>query len=614
MQESKMGGPVARVFAAAATAVALSLAGIRGQTLGTIKNYRVAEPYESPHESQTKSLLEGAKARSLSNSVWLLTDVTVTTFRLTGEPDLIVNAPQCVFNQVSHAASSAGPLHAQMADGSFSIEGEGFFWQQTNSSLIISNRVHTTVHPKALAPETGKPAGAPTDKQVQPMEIFSRSFDYTNSSGLAVYRGGVQVVGTNLNITSQELTVDLPMADRQVRRITAERNVIIDYTNVTAVRATGEQAVYGTDTGLIRITGSPTWRADERQGRADELVIDQTNRIFEANGNAWLKMPGQKGGTFSFLSSSNVPAAGPSGGTNRSIEVWSRSYEFRTNWAVFRENVRLEDLSDNQVRGKMSCEWMKASFSGSNELQNLIATTNVVIEGDERRMTGGRAVYTGTNGWLELTERPAWKAGPREGHGDLVRVLTQGEEMLVRGNAFLRLPANELGSPQAAGAPATPKKATAPSVPQYAEINSREYTLRPEIARFEGTVRVKHPQMDWVCDHLTVRSLVENGKVLFAEGGVVFDLAGDKGQKVHGTGENVVYTNSVADSVTNDVIYLRGTPAWLETTNVVINNKLITLDRAKNLITAPGGDYKIKGTGRDTDTNMFRLPKSGVKK
>ena len=593
---------------------AIGVAETLGQTFGEIKDYRVAERYEPPHETQIKSLLEGAKARRIAEGLWLLTDARVTTFRFTGEPDLLVKTPQCFFNQTSNTASSPGPLHAQMADGSFSIEGVGFQWRQTNSSLIISNQVHTVVRPKMLGPDSNQ-RGQDMAAMPQTLEIFSHSFDYTNNPGVAVYREAVRVAGTNLSLTSQELMVDLPMNDRQVRSITAEHNVVIDYTNANWLHATGDHAVYETGTGLIRVTGNPVWQVDQREGRGDELVVDRTNRIFQANGHAWLKLPDQNAGTFSFLSASNAQPTGSTGPTNRSIEVTSSTYELRTNSAVFRQNVRVSDLLGDQVRGKMSSGIMQAFFSGSNELQSLVAETNVVISEDEKQMTGGKAVYSATNGWLELTDHPAWKAGTREGNGDLLRVMTQHDEMQVLGNAHLRLAASELGTTEAFGqTSSSPKKDKAgPREAQYANINCREYTLRPELGIFEGGVHATHPQMDWVCDRLTVRSLSDNCKILLADGGVVFDLTDDRGQKVHGKGDTVYYTNSVTGTITNEMFYLRGNPAVLINTNATVHNSVITLDRRNNLITTPGGDYSITGTAA-ADTNMFKLPKGAVKK
>src|SRR6516164_1020452 len=99
--------------AAFAVVLAMNAEKTQGQTFGEIKDYRVAERYDPPHETQIQSLLEGARARRIADALWLLTDAKVTTFRLTGEPDLKVRAPQCFFNQTSHIASSGGPLQAQ---------------------------------------------------------------------------------------------------------------------------------------------------------------------------------------------------------------------------------------------------------------------------------------------------------------------------------------------------------------------------------------------------------------------------------------------------------------------------------------------------------------------
>jgi lipopolysaccharide export system protein LptA len=587
-----------------------------GQNFLETKNFRVAEPYDPPHETQTKSLLEGAKARRLPDGKWFITDATLHTFRVTGEQDLVAKAPECLYSPVTHTANSDGPLHAQMADGSFSIEGKGFEAQQTNSTLRISNQVHTVVQPKMIGPEAKKTETPDAQLAGEGMEIFSRSFDYTNGVGVATYRDNVHVVGTNLDMTSRVLTVELPSEERKVKNIIAEQQVVINYTNENSIHATGERAVYATDKGLITLTGHPTWRVDQREGRGDELVIDRTNRIFQANGNAWLRSPSQSSGTFSFLSTSNSVATTKAQSTNEVIEVRSRAYEFRTNSAFFQDDVRLSDFLEGQLRGTITCGRLTAHSSGSNELHYMLAENNVVIQSATNRLTGGRAVYTGTNGWLDLTEEPAWSSGNRNGRGRLVRVVTQTDAMRVLGDAYLRLPAGELGDPQAFAAQPAPRKSAAkPGVTNFAEITCENYTLQSETAQFEGKVHVSHPQMNWVSDRMKVQSLPEGGKRLDAEGKVIFDLLDDRGQTVHGVGDTVVYTNTVTDAITNDIIYLRGKPAMLETTNLIAHNDLITLDRARNVMTAPGAQYKIKGkTQQEAKTNSFKLQKGGIKK
>src|SRR6516165_3858418 len=120
------------------------------------QGFQAADYYGSPHETQMKSFLKGAQARPLDNGLLLLIEALLKTFRETGEHELTVRAPECFYDRTNRTASSAGPMHAETADGKFSIEGEGFLWRQTNSSLFISNRVHTIVQSAALDPSAAK--------------------------------------------------------------------------------------------------------------------------------------------------------------------------------------------------------------------------------------------------------------------------------------------------------------------------------------------------------------------------------------------------------------------------------------------------------------------------
>jgi lipopolysaccharide export system protein LptA len=581
----------------------------QAQDFGEIKGLKLAEPYGAPHETQIKSLLEAAKARRLADGQYLCKEATLQTFTETGQRELVVRAPECVSDPSGHSANSAGPLKVQTADGKFSLEGEGFLWQQTNSSLIISNRVHTVIQPDLLEPSTKSPlTNAPATGQG--IEIFSQQFEYAKNSGLGIYRDNVQVVGTNFGLASEKLTVELPMTERRLQSLTAEKDVSVDYTNVTGIHATAQRAVYSADTGLIHLTDHPTWRADRREGRGDELVIDRTNRIFQAIGNAWLKMPTEGKSNFGIFSTSNAPPSNPAAATNQFIEILADRYEIRTNAARFWEHVVVKQWAGEELRGKMSCVRMMATFSGSNELQNLVAETNVVIEDQDKRLTGGKAVYASTNAWLELTQNPRWKAGEREGRGELVRVNTQHEEMVVSGHAYLRLPANELGQSMSLEAPNAPRKPAVKSAgTQFGEIFCEDYSLTPALAVFRGGVHAKHPQGDWVCDQLKIRSLPANGRVLFADRGVTFTFINEKGEKLEGRGDHVVYTNNITPAFTNDIMYLRGSPARLVMTNTLIINTNIILDRASGTLSAPGGEYKITGTTKGPDTNMFKLPK-----
>src|SRR6266446_1395764 len=190
--------------------------------------------YPPPHEKQLKSLLTGARAQPQPGGIYLITDAKFETFLEDGRREMLVEAPQCLYDaRGDESVHSEGPLSVKTADGKFSIAGDGFRWQ-TNSSLFISNRVHTIVHPELLQPQapnarTNKPA--PDDKG---MEIFSEQFDYAGDNGLGNYRRNVRMKGTELDMSSANLQFLLQMKTRQLQRLDDEENVIVNSGEVQA--------------------------------------------------------------------------------------------------------------------------------------------------------------------------------------------------------------------------------------------------------------------------------------------------------------------------------------------------------------------------------------------
>ena len=82
------------------------------------------------------------------------------------EKDMIVEAPQCVFEPKSNVAASPGSLAIRTADDRFSIEGQAFRWQlgdsRLTSKLVISNAVHSLIRKRLLDTKVApgqKPAG-----------------------------------------------------------------------------------------------------------------------------------------------------------------------------------------------------------------------------------------------------------------------------------------------------------------------------------------------------------------------------------------------------------------------------------------------------------------------
>jgi hypothetical protein len=144
-----------------------------------------------------------------------------------------------------------------------------------------------------------------------------------------------------------------------------------------------------------------------------------------------------------------------------------------------------------------------------------------------------------------------------------------------------------------------------------ARIFSEEYLLAPEQALFRGGVRIEHPRMKWTCHELTLLSppeLGKTGRMLIAEPAVVFDLLDDQGRNFHGTGQRAVCTRRVTPTMTNDLMVLTGSPATLESTNLVGRNTIITLDLTSHKVLAPG-KYYIRGTLPANASTTLQPPK-----
>jgi hypothetical protein len=122
---------------------AACLAGL--QDFGTVRNFKHPEYYDPPHQSQLKTLLSGALAEPAPGGCVRITDLHVDTFRETGEREMIVDAPECIYDPATRQASSAGPIKAHSADDRVTIQGTGFLLVVTNRSITISNNVHTVL-------------------------------------------------------------------------------------------------------------------------------------------------------------------------------------------------------------------------------------------------------------------------------------------------------------------------------------------------------------------------------------------------------------------------------------------------------------------------------------
>jgi hypothetical protein len=139
-------GLAGSVLVAFALAFAL---GVRAQptATGRANDFTSVEYYEAPNQQQVKTRLAGAEGVPLAGGLLVVKQLKLEKYDVTGKLELLVEAPECVYDTVKSTASSPGKVHLQTGDGKVNVEGEGFLWRQTASLLTISNQVHSQLQP-----------------------------------------------------------------------------------------------------------------------------------------------------------------------------------------------------------------------------------------------------------------------------------------------------------------------------------------------------------------------------------------------------------------------------------------------------------------------------------
>lgn len=569
------------------------LAVAQQSSLGVMRDFSVPDFHDPPHESQLRWLFKGAEARPQAGGLIVVRQITLEQFQPTGKREMLIESPECVFNSGLREASSTNTIRMQLQDGRFTLAGEGFHWQATNSLLVISNRVQTTLRGGWLASGDEPAPGA--SHAVGDAQVDAEQFTYDHRSMLAAYRRNVRVVSTNLNLASELLTFKLPeQGVGTVESLVAEENVAIGFGEL---RATGGKAVYTPGDGLMRLTGDPAWQADTREGRGDELLLDTASLRMQVNGGASLKLPVSGSG---FIPQ-RADAVETTAETNRFVTLTAERYELQTNRASFTGGVRAVERAGEQVRASLTCGSLRSTFGASNQVQDFIAEQDVVLEQDERRLTGQRMNYDGDKGVAQLTGQPTWRDGERSGAGEVLLANLAGDQFIVRGGASLTMPgANDDqllgalairpdstrdGSAKTNAAPATPVK-----------ITCEEYELSPERAVFRGAVRVDDAKMQLTCDLLTVRLAPGGTNVLdiVADRNVVMSLVETNGQLTTATCARAVYTAATGQiEFSSQPTVRRPDGSWFVAERIVMDRatgNLSAWGSYRGSLASPGGE------------------------
>ncbi|EEF58934.1 LptA/OstA family protein [Pedosphaera parvula] len=452
------------------------------------RDLKYPEHYDAPNKGQMRSLTTFKEAVPQSGGLLLGTGMKIESFRTNGEPETIIEAPDCTFNTITKSAYSPGPIQIRTADGKMHIDGIGFIWNTATNKgatlgLTISNKVHTILN-KDLMKETNavsttartNTAAATTNDF---LHVYSDHMVFDRLINLITYTGNVRVEDVQLDLLCDVMTVQLKSGTNGgVDKIVADRNVVI-INKSQGGRTTGDQAVYTTREGrqVVELTGNPHWQEGPREGIANLFVFERLpnnmGNLLHAIGDASLKMPSSaigKSGLFLSQSTSetNAPAA-----TNHFVEMYADSMTF------------LQPLK--------------------GPVQTITADKNVFIVDRERKSqaTGGHAFYDSNTGLLELTENALWQAGQHLFKGSLLTFNQKENTFAARTNAYMKIPASALGR-------STPFQTSTNSTlvtNQFIEILSKSYEAKDELLTFHDHVQAALVQGEAVLGTLECETL-----------------------------------------------------------------------------------------------------------
>jgi lipopolysaccharide export system protein LptA len=355
-------------------------------------NPRIPIYRDTAHGQVIDAMITFQSAASAGRQEMQVQQFDMRTFK-EGDTNLVqlrALAPQCALNMATKVASDPGPLEIFTPTTNLYIQGRGFFCDQSQRLLIISNDVETRIVRSLLkAPLFG--GGTSAESAGQTIRILADYCHFDSLSNVIDYVGHVRVFDPQGDSVSRALTIYLT-TNNAVRGILARDEVTINVTN--RGQATGRRAFYAVTNGSeqVYLSGDAAWHNGLEEAKAEAFTYDSTARVLHAVKHVRVRWP-------------NPPNAA-------------------TTYATL--------YSDAVV-----LQWPATN----GPIESMTADGNVILanQSDQSRATGQQAVYSRTNGFFQITGEPVWWNDTTEVKGDALSVGLSNRVYHADGHAQLRL-------------------------------------------------------------------------------------------------------------------------------------------------------------------------------
>jgi len=358
-----------------------------------------------------------------------------TSYRKTGETEVIVETPECLFDETNPKArtlSSDQPLSMRSGTDDFSIVGRGFLWRQNENTLIISNDVRALVRYTNNAP---------------PLEITSRWFEFDVEQRRGIFHDNVRGEDTNQVFTCELLTISATTnkTQRSTPNLTGARSGGLDYIEADgSLEITGKsrpghaQAQRGSFRQAdqrVDLVGDAVWDFNGYSGSADQFTVWMVNTNIDASGKVKLSMPsGALGAAGGLLSATNAPTKTP--GTNI-VTLFADRFTKRGDRLLAEGDVRITDGTN-----QLTCARLDAKQSTPKAPDDFAAATGGVFVGrDNGGIHSDRADYSQAKEEILFTGNPRFVQDQIQGTADRVVVHTPTREVRAENNVAVTFPA-----------------------------------------------------------------------------------------------------------------------------------------------------------------------------
>ena len=442
-----------------------------------IKGFNISKYFPAPHFAQMEMKLTGTEGIELPGKQFQVTQPRLVTFEKNGSRAFEIEAPKCNYNDSARTLDSTGRLLAKTGEGQFTIEGEGFSFQQKLGILIISNNVQAIII-------------NPTNKNSS-LVITSRWFEFNVATHRGIFHesvrgedsdfafdcGKLTVTGSTNNAAKASAIASVGKAS-SFERIEADGGLEITGKSKPG-HASAQRGVYHRADERIELFGDATWAFDGKSGKADRITARNTDESYEAVGNVEMKMPRDSLGAAGGLLSTNNPGAKSSG--NSLVDIRTDHLTRIGNRLLADGSVRLNDGTN-----QLSCDRLEALIATkTSREESATATGNVFVERGGAGIRSERADYTKADSKIVFTGNPQFIQDKIQGKATRVTVLTTTSEVFAENDVAVEFPLAAGGGSLLGFFPGTETN----RVSQQAQIVAQYFRLKERVGKFTGEVQ-----------------------------------------------------------------------------------------------------------------------------